>query len=93
MRIPRVRFTVRRLMIAVAVVAAIVAFFKRRDDFERVAEYHRSRIGMADIDFSRRYEIRFFSPKNRWHYDMMHKYIYAARDPWLPVAPDPPEPE
>jgi hypothetical protein len=30
---------------------------------------------------------------NRWHALLAEKYIRAARYPWLPVAPDPPEPE
>lgn len=28
-----------------------------------------------------------------WHFKMYAKYDQAARYPWLPVAPDPPEPE
>jgi hypothetical protein len=29
----------------------------------------------------------------RYHAQMRDKYEYAARYPWLPVAPDPPEPK
>ena len=28
-----------------------------------------------------------------YHQMMVDKYNWAARYPWLPVAPDPPEPE
>ncbi len=28
----------------------------------------------------------------KYHYDMARKYEHAARYPWLPVEPDPPEP-
>jgi hypothetical protein len=28
-----------------------------------------------------------------WHEEMARKYRFAARYPWLPVAPDLPEPE
>ena len=28
-----------------------------------------------------------------YHESMRRKYEYAARDPWLPVEPDPPEPK
>lgn len=31
--------------------------------------------------------------RNEWHILMAEKYRLAARHPWLPVAPDPPEPE
>lgn len=29
----------------------------------------------------------------KWRTEMMRKYERAARYPWLPVTPDPPEPE
>jgi len=31
--------------------------------------------------------------KGRWHEAMRRKYDYYGRHPWLPVPPDPPEPE
>jgi hypothetical protein len=31
--------------------------------------------------------------KSERHRSLCDKYIYAALNPWLPVAPDPPEPE
>jgi hypothetical protein len=31
--------------------------------------------------------------KLRWHEAMAEKYGWAARYPWLPVGPDPPEPD
>jgi hypothetical protein len=33
------------------------------------------------------------SPHTRWAEKMGEKYLRAARFPWLPVEPDPPEPE
>jgi hypothetical protein len=43
MRIPRLRFTVRRLMLAVAVVAALLGcadLWRRREHYRRLAETH-----------------------------------------------------
>jgi hypothetical protein len=37
-------------------------------------------------------DIVFFSRTASYHAAMAQKYEYAARHPWLPVAPDPPEP-
>jgi hypothetical protein len=31
--------------------------------------------------------------KQRYYYQLIMKYDYASRHPWLPVAPDPPEPK
>lgn len=33
------------------------------------------------------------NPKNDYHDEMMHKWLRGATHPWLPVAPDPPEPK
>jgi hypothetical protein len=35
----------------------------------------------------------FPTPRSQWHARMSMKYQTAARYPWLPVEPDPPEPE
>ena len=103
MPLPRVRFTVRRMMVAVAIVGATVAFGeRRRRDFSALAEYHRAQQvvkvacskggfisekrggGMAtDVD----------ERADAWHRVLEPKYRYAARYPWLPVPPDPPEPQ
>ena len=34
-----------------------------------------------------------FSQRTEYHADMARKYRHAARYPWLPVEPDPPEPK
>src|SRR5947208_3046589 len=51
MRLPRVRFTVRRLMVAVAVVALILAVAeqlqRRRESFQQQAEVYRRKTGDA----------------------------------------------
>ena len=97
MPIPRPRFTVRRLMIAVAVVAVllgVVVGLKRRSDRFRAialryaAKHKEDRMAydvVADEGrFLRRYD---------YHLSMQRKYEMATERPWLPVPPDPPEPE
>ncbi len=92
MRFPRVRFTVRRMMVAVAIVACICwasLLIERRRRFLIIAGSHR----MPDARFlwnrGADYELRLV----RWHDEMQAKYEFAAAHPWLPVAPDPPAPE
>ena len=96
MRLPRarLRFTVRRMMVAVAVVACIfwasLLIMERRRRFLMIA----GSLRMPDARFLRYrdnavYELRLA----RWHDEMQAKYEFAAAHPWLPVAPDPPAPE
>ncbi len=135
MTFPRVRFTVRRMMVAVAIAAVAtgcVTFWKRSTDFHRLADQYgqlesdesawlssilehqewTKKHGRAGIPFDlppvppsellksdaeiiaeiddeakrRREKIEWYRPRRL-------KYERAARYPWLPVAPDPPEPE
>ncbi len=91
MPLPRVRFTVRRMMVAVAVVAiGVVGYVNVEKDRTRrvwiAAEHAYEAELLAKSAGS--------SPaKFRWHEAMAAKYLRAARYPFLPVAPDPPEPE
>lgn len=89
MRTPRFRSTVRRMMLAVAVAGLICggevlrrrrAAFAERATMLRWSEYV-ERLGAH-------------RPAVADHRDRLaRKYERAARQPWLPVAPDPPEPE
>lgn len=143
----RVRFTVRRMMIAVALVAIGawgVVLARRSDEYRgrassagyrelAVAELEkmirqtaaaagleadridrdRGRDSVGEADFRRIYgrprdsvvadlkEIAAKKTLERERYkrvrehcaSLKEKYLRAARYPWLPVAPDPPEPE
>jgi hypothetical protein len=156
MRMPRVRFTVRRMMVAVAiagVVTGIAVLKKKRDGFLERARFHamveQSGLEIAESFFAVAGAFREFADgampadslprlvvhptsrpddeyvfipqhdppaetdsgqleqdgsgiaaiafRNRenaaWHGALKRKYERAARYPWLPVAPDPPEPE
>jgi hypothetical protein len=95
MRVPRVRFTVRQMMIAVAVVAGLAsveAMRRRSSDLQEHAESHK--VEACGIALGIRPD-----PEHRWEawiaYHMMlsRKYERAAAHPWLPIAPDPPEPK
>jgi hypothetical protein len=78
------RLTIRRLMIAVAVVAVLLAAFvlvnERRKRFALLANDH----GLKAIE-----EVKAKRPGR--HYQLWEKYRYAAHHPWLPVEADPPE--
>jgi hypothetical protein len=82
MKIPHPRFTVRRLMVAVAIVALPIGLWGRSMAFARIAREHAAR----EKDFA---DARASS----YHWNLAVKYERAAMYPWLPVAPDPPEPQ
>ena len=121
MRLPRVRFTVRGMMILVAVVALPIWYFGptflarrehavlwarihsrlEQDRAQDIGAYQKTmlqlkRRGLKLSPGSDKRE-RAFSDlalaRTRHHAAMTKKYERAARYPWLPVDPDPPEPE
>src|SRR4051794_40968276 len=107
MRRPRVKLTLRSLMVAMAVLALAFWVAERRLRFQRLAEYHSLR-SEADIiccvmlvtDDGKPpalVESATGTPtplaRRDWHRPLREKYEKAARSPWLSVAPDPPRPE
>jgi hypothetical protein len=80
------RFRLRALLIAVAFAAALLAVgvcMKRRSAaFAERARHH------AQYAYGSTLPIYY-----SYHRDLAAKYERAARYPWLPVEPDPPEPE
>ncbi len=112
MKLPRVRFTVRRMMVAVAILAigfAALALGIRSEDYREKAEYaaiwetynaeladnmERHREAWAHIgDVPVEIRIAKCGRLRDYYRDYKQKYRRLARYPWLPVAPDPPEPE
>lgn len=90
MRRPLARFTVRRLMVAVAIIA--VATYTgmvvwRIETYAMRADAHARHLNLGH---SFKYDS---TDLIQWHERMRLKYGNAARNPWLPVAPDPPEPK
>ena len=100
MRLPLVRFTLRWMMAAVAIAALAAGAMRmgrRSPEYREAAEEHAIcedfyRLALAN-------ESRMDDPsypatcraRLDYHRIMREKYEFAARYPWLPVAPDPPE--
>jgi hypothetical protein len=102
MKFSRPRFTTRRLMIVVAVVGIVLGLWimkKRRDDFREMANRQGYFAGMFGLDAweSREAGDHARAANSEKKQDrckaIQIKYERAARYPWLPVEPDPPEPE
>jgi hypothetical protein len=95
----RPRFTVRRLMLAVAAVGLALGLCatcrSRSERFHASMMSHESRAMelldnvQPDADAA---SLRRLSARIAWHEVMWAKYEHAAGHPWLPVWPDPPEP-
>jgi hypothetical protein len=104
MRLPRVRFTVQRLMIVVAVVGVSTAYVGRCAAYLRRAYGHEQKSKELsdrwDIALNRcltpdgyeKYRLEFHD-RAIDHRSVGARYRHAAWRPWLPVSPDPPEPE
>ncbi len=102
MKFPRVRFTLLRLMMAVCVMAVVFGLWGRREHFlDRARHYaDASLVPVSDpppagTDALQKWEREQERQRKRIeHFDRLRlKYERAARYPWLPVVPDPPEPE
>jgi len=87
---PRPRFTVRRLMFAVAIVAFLFGMADRSRRFSAIAGLYsqRSQASVTTPD-----QVRRRARWNAYRVAMYRKYRRAARYPWLPVEPDPLPPE
>jgi hypothetical protein len=105
MRLPRVRFTIRWMMLVVAgagtIFGASVECQRRRDIFLRLAEHHEasSRITWAcgKRSFSATNDLgedvrSWSTARIEWHHQLGMKYRRAASSPWMPVEPDAPQP-
>jgi hypothetical protein len=103
MKLSRVRFTVRRIMVAVVVVGVLLWttlwLGKRVQAYFYMADYHSARMwtapfggaaGAASRGLDSRGELTS-AERDRWHTALAAKYLRAARYPWLSVEPDPPE--
>jgi len=92
MRLPR--FTLRWLMVAVAVVGislGLVLWMQRR-----AAEFRKKALFYEGMTFTMIWRNDAPPPPelahDLWAGEMATKYRYAAAYPWWPVEPDPPEP-
>jgi hypothetical protein len=96
--LPGVRLTVRRLMVAVAVAAVVLgglAYAARLAQLRRL--YHRRATELRYAEQTYRHPSYRDEVEDPVAADRLgrldEKYEKAADRPWLPVAPDPPEPE
>ena len=103
MQLLRVRFTVRLLMLLVVVVALLLAGEATRRRWESLASAYRTKAGGCEhraLLARHSYQAalgndpddRKFKRIEDHYVALARKYQHAARRPWLPVAPDPPEP-
>jgi hypothetical protein len=95
MRLPRM--TTRRWMIVVAMIGVALGgleVLRRRREYDLAMAAHHN--ALFDNAMNPPRVIKDFRPLAEYtdyHLKLMGKWIKAARSPWLPVEPDPPEPE
>ena len=95
------RFRTRTLMVAVAVVAVLlgagVKLRRRREHFAAMADTHEAMTHAGGSVFGgpeeRERAWAWFDKRYEFDKAMAEKYRRAARYPFLPVPPDPPEPK
>jgi hypothetical protein len=104
MKLPRLRFTVRWAMGVVAMTAAVLGsldYLKRRSDRLWAIHLEQAALARECLDSLGKMNLRRRSDRAIWmgplerfeyHKRLSMKYFSAAGRPWLPVAPDPPEP-
>jgi hypothetical protein len=103
MRLPRLRFTVRRLMLVVALAGLVMGggvwgyrMWRMSAKYARIAQsfkwtesLHRGLEARFQNNAQR--EAAKFAAVATHYAALVRKYERAARYPWLPVEPDPPE--
>ncbi len=109
MRVPRVRFTVRRLMVAVAIVALLLwggVLASRSIYYGLIARAlsQKQQLYLADTLALEKRSARGLTPDEARQVTYGHRmvnfialqranYRRAARSPWLPIEPLPPVPK
>jgi hypothetical protein len=100
MRLPRVRFSVRRLMIATALAALLMAIAVglqrraaqlRRLSFSQSREANRWEVLLTESSVNGPLAVAVLA-RVHWHDAMAARYERAARSPWLTVETAPPAP-
>ena len=108
MRVPRLRFTVQRMMTAVAVVAILfgmaAGLWRRHVSFKRLADGYAKKVDDEAMRGSTIHHLRYQSEPERstedgqfrlaeYYDELKVKYERAAARPWLPVESDRPPPD
>jgi hypothetical protein len=87
--IRRTAILVTLAMVALALATAGILWSdQRRYDFQRLAFRHQYWLSMTNNSADSQK-----AHLTAYHRKMLAKYEWAARYPWLPVWPDPPEPK
>ena len=99
MRLPRVKFTIRSLIILVFLIAMAFGGTRWMMEMNSLAKWYRSRAVSYWVSEHLYSDPRYGPPIDlerdklvRHIARLRQKYEYAADHPWLPVEPDPPEP-
>ncbi len=100
------RLTVRGLMVVVAIIGLVIGIGvegqRRRERYVRLARQHaiiREDLHKFLMIIPPADSVQFFGDRQAiadrvgYHGRMKMKYENAARHPWFPVEPDPPEPD
>jgi hypothetical protein len=98
MKLPRVRFTVQRMMVWVAIagmVTGAAVLEGRRRIYASMAIKHAQEAYSCLTDDGRKPQLFGTKRSGTWQYHVSkaRSFERAARYPWLRVEPDPPEPE
>jgi hypothetical protein len=92
MRLPRPRFTIRRMMVAVAIIAVLLArtvIEQRKEKYFNISMRHFDKVVQVETGYMPEPAIGWV----KYHRQLGDKYYAAHNRPWLPVGPDPPEPK
>jgi Sec-independent protein translocase protein TatA len=103
MRPPRVCFTIRRVMLVVAIVALLLTGGEKEKDCLKQAEstvnesYRTLMVDLAARARERieqdRQQLAALREQREHHQRLKEKYEWAAAHPWEWAGPDPPEPQ
>jgi hypothetical protein len=99
LKVPRVRFSLRRMILIVAAISLVCPLLARYVRLIQIAASHENQILVG----AKRVNCRIgpqgtlavgYIPTESglWHYRMKEKYKKSSFRPWLPVEPDPPPP-
>jgi hypothetical protein len=94
MRLPRLLYRMRSLLILIALEAVALGGIRwvdrRASYFRRLAWDYRDSAKLSEISFAT--GDRRLGPVAVYQRKLQRKYEYAATHPWFPVPPDPPPP-
>src|SRR4051794_8215587 len=97
MKLPRPRFTVRRLMVAVAIVGLmlglVILLHRRSSDYFLAARSEDAAIMVLADTLAVRPNDEASRRKMKWHLRRFEIFERGYKRPWLPLRPIPPEPE